>query len=444
MANSLAAILENLDSASLHLHTKADGSRGQTDAELPKKKQRSSDESSQTQTPVVGVLLEGIAAKGEKEDASKRKAEQMFQDLGLGRGIDATRTRPWLNRTSFQVRPVHFDHLIGTEEGGSLEAYELVALSSQCLQMKMQAELAVPISSGTAPVSPKVQIGVDCDYARTISMGRRVIGRRVVNRSIGFREEFQDLPFSHQFCSPIMPTKTARNSDEKPHAFKCTPECCYYPSSLTFEEGLSKWVLERLAHCHSKEEEVCKHPWPVDGHLKEIIEQKQSPSIAFTEWFLPFELDQTKLSEKHESVGTSLEECIQSLCLQFVKFFHVTHYVSAIKLGATEYAVMTESTYLEETKSTGKFGLEGLVTSHVTASEHSKKSLKVSKLRKIGAIVMGEGGAVHVPRSSQKEAVIRVEIKPIYRLVRNEFLGRYLQKAVLQYIEDQKDPRSKC
>ena len=45
-------------------------------------------------------------------------------DLGLGRGIDATNEKPWVNKSSFQVRRVSFDNVIGTEEGGALQSYE--------------------------------------------------------------------------------------------------------------------------------------------------------------------------------------------------------------------------------------------------------------------------------------------------------------------------------
>ena len=58
-------------------------------------------------------------------------------DLGLGRGIDATNPKPWLNKTSFQVRRVVYDELIGTEEGGALNQYTNHVKSSVTLQKSM-------------------------------------------------------------------------------------------------------------------------------------------------------------------------------------------------------------------------------------------------------------------------------------------------------------------
>lgn len=352
--------------------------------------------------PVVGVLLEGMATQGQKANAVKGMAAQKYQDLGLGRGIDATSTRPWLNRTSFQVRPVNFDDLIGTDEGGSLETYESTVLSSQSLHMKMQGQLAVPVTNGPPPVSPKVQIGVDCEAERTISTERRVLGRRVINRTISFREEFQDLPFLYRFAYPVEKT-----------------------GQLTFEDELSNWILERLDHCHEKG--GCKRPCPSDQNVT-----KGSRSQVLGAW----------LAKMDHLSCMSLQICIQGLCLQFVKFLHVTHYVSAIKLGAIEYGVMTESVYLHKINSSGTIGLEKLVNTSVAVSKSSLKSKKMDKSRKVG-IIENLGGAAYVQRSSQKEAVINVEIKPIYQLVRHPFLGTLLQTAIQQYMEDQKDPRSK-
>lgn len=62
-------------------------------------------------------------------------------------------------------------------------------------------------------------------------------------------------------------------------------------------------------------------------------------------------LDQAKLSRKQEAKGKILKNASKACdyIIQCMKFFQATHYnmhVSAIELGATEYAVMMESTYL--------------------------------------------------------------------------------------------------
>ena len=45
-------------------------------------------------------------------------------DMGLGRGVDATDASPWVSKSSYQVRRVTLDSVIGTEEGGALHSYE--------------------------------------------------------------------------------------------------------------------------------------------------------------------------------------------------------------------------------------------------------------------------------------------------------------------------------
>ena len=44
-------------------------------------------------------------------------------DMGLGRGVDATDASPWISKSSFQIRRVTSDSVIGTEEGGALQSY---------------------------------------------------------------------------------------------------------------------------------------------------------------------------------------------------------------------------------------------------------------------------------------------------------------------------------
>ena len=85
--------------------------------------------------------------KSEREELSKaedcidEKNIQRIIDLGLGRGVDATDPTPWRNKTSFQVRTVTTDNIIGTEEGGCVQSYEkevtslseIRGLASECL-----------------------------------------------------------------------------------------------------------------------------------------------------------------------------------------------------------------------------------------------------------------------------------------------------------------------
>jgi len=58
-----------------------------------------------------------------------------FVDLGLGRGIDASDPNPWLNKTSFQVRNVLRENIIGTDEGSALHTYQKEVISSSLCKL---------------------------------------------------------------------------------------------------------------------------------------------------------------------------------------------------------------------------------------------------------------------------------------------------------------------
>lgn len=109
-------------------------------------------------------------------------------DLGLGRGVDITKTSPWLEKSSFQVRRVDVENIIGTEEGGSLQNYEREIVSIQDQQCELKASITVPKSP--------VTIGVDAEMARSHAARRRSIGKKVVNRTISYRADFHDAPKS--------------------------------------------------------------------------------------------------------------------------------------------------------------------------------------------------------------------------------------------------------
>lgn len=373
-------------------HSKVDRSCEQVlDEGPPGSQMESSHYEMSPQSPrlYTGVLLEGITSPSYQSEAAKRKAEHMFEDLGLGRGIDATRVKPWLNRTSSQVRPVRFDELIGTDEGGSYAVYKEISLSSHSLHMKMRGEIAVSASLGApAPPSPTVEIGVDSDYTRTIITEQRVIGRRVINRTIGFRENIHDLPFHPHSSSPLRSTSATKKT--------------------TFEQDIFKWICERYPDLDTKADNLADQ-----CHL--LVSEEQFAEDAL------------------------LKE-LKSLCKQFTQYFHVTHYVSAITLGAAEYETMTENEYQKEMKLSGNVGLDNFVTSRMGISKSSREAKYMYKYWTIGKIV-GEGKSSHVPHSVEKEAVIKVEIKPIYNLVRDPLLGNILRTAVQEYISEQRDYR---
>ena len=360
------------------------------------------------------VLLAGSDPKQTKE-ARQDEVTQRFTDFGLGRGVDATRAKPWLNKTSFQVRPLRFGKLIGTEQGGSVEAYEDVVNSVQTLQL----ELKQSVSVSSAPVN----IGTDGEHTRSTSNMRHVVGRRVHNRTISFREEFDEIPFAGSRAQPTTRVLLAAEGEEA-QPQKMAPQVEEEP---TFEEKLAKWVLERLCR-----EGKC------DSAMRERVRAigDESPVVIFEKWF-----EGVPPAEHADTLKQ-----IYELCLDFVRCFHVTHYVSSLNLGALEYSVITEEDYSREMGLAGSFGLEDVVS--VVLKPKGKYSLrktrKSTRVKRVGLIKNPDSGDYYVPRGTYAEAVIGVEVKPIQLLVRHQYLRRSLRHAVAHYIEEQRDTSSTC
>lgn len=179
-----------------------------------------------------------------------------YIDLGLGRGVDGTDPAPWLNKTSFQVRRVTFDNILGTDEGSSLQSYEREISSVRSQQIKIKASIAVPKSP--------VTIGADAEISRSVHSSRHSVGRKVINRTISFRDNFDDVPFGEEVCLTASPEKSQ--------------------NFLTFEERLAAWILEHLKLKWEQEEETvaldlsskCEYPL---RDLSHVIEKRRTSDL---------------------------------------------------------------------------------------------------------------------------------------------------------------------
>ena len=104
-----------------------------------------------------------------------------YEDLGLGRGVDATNPKPWVNKGDFQVRRVVNYDIIGTEEGNLYEGFVNKVESIQNFQSSLSASV---------PVDKLVSLGIDSELSRIHSVGRISIGRKVLTRTISFQANF--------------------------------------------------------------------------------------------------------------------------------------------------------------------------------------------------------------------------------------------------------------
>ena len=355
-------------------------------------------------------------------------------DLGLGRGIDASNPSPWLNKSSFQVRRVTIENIIGTEEGGAIQSYEREITSVTTTQTDLKASVAVP----QAPVN----LGLEGEHSRSVSKTRKALGKRVVNRTISFRADFDDVPQSVdsddttekarvETLSPSIAYKVsdydAEHSDDEDSALAAYVRPSDFrveliQSKFTFEERLSKFILERALRRHTlkrKEAAEQKEKDPDELHIGGVNALEDMAS-----YLNQIDKEETKM--------------VVEDCADFVRHFRITHYVNSIQLGASQYRIVNETEYYTKVSSGGTFGFEQLANVAVRATGSKKLTTKASDLRQIGRIVNEK-----VERGSYDEAVVGIQIQPIHTLVKLRFLHLAMRKVLLDYIEEQGDTSCK-
>ena len=301
-----------------------------------------------------------------------------FAYFGLGRGINGAEKTPWLNKLNFEVRRVKFQDIVGTEEGGMLKSYSNQISSTSSLQSSLKAAVS--------PASP-ISIGVDAELARASTANRRAVGKRIVNRTIAFKDHLEDL---------------YGDDDES--------------SSHEFEKKLCKRILQKLEYRHG---EV---PNPSDDSK----EKKSNPIYDFATML--------KSCTDREQIKKDLKE----ECSEFVNNFQLTHYVSAIEIGAAEYEVLTEEAYNEKVGGGFSISAPSITKSKGSLRSRLSRKKKSHKKQKVG--IIKDGG---VERGTLSEAVVGVKICPITRLVRIPELKEALRSAVEDYLEDQCDKTGK-
>ena len=375
---------------------------------------------SDTKTPAKqATTTTTTKAKTTKTTPKPRKAEAVLTekemgrmvDLGLGRGIDGTHPTPWLNKSSFQVRNCTLENIIGTEEGGALQSYEREVSSVSTQQSSLKSSVTIP----QAPVT----IGMDAEQSRSYTTTRKVVGKKVLNRTISFRADFEDLPQTRagdaKLASVDMTEGIYKTEEEETEKSAGDVQQTY-----TFEERLSRWVIERILQRESIIE------------LKLADEGKPIPKRMFQPGG---QNPVTDLAEFLRSSSVDERKEIVSDCADFVRYFRITHYVSAIELGAAQYRVFSENEYYTRVRATGTLGIEALAN-FVISETFSKKTKKTSSdLKQIG--VIGSDGRVE--RGSYDEAVVGIQIEPINNLLRLRYLQLAMRKALLKYIEQQGD-----
>ena len=125
---------------------------------------------------------------------------------------------------------------------------------------------------------------------------------------------------------------------------------------------------------------------------------------------------------------------IMSNIKKFVEHFGITHYVSAIELGALEYKVVTEKEYGKRVTGGAAMSLNVPVKGGAQTEAKVAKSTEyfrhTSEMRQIGRTT-GKGNEMRVILSD--EAVIGCQISPITSLVKDPQLKELLRDEVAAY-----------
>ena len=310
-----------------------------------------------------------------------------FVDLGLGRGVDATEEKPWLNRSTFQVRKVTESNILGTEEGDLIRGFVNEVESTQLLQANLRASVTA---------SELVNIGVDSELSRKVSESQKSIGEKIVTRTISFRTDFENAD----------ERKRAR-ADQK--GGDGGGEVC----EQTFESLLKTWIDKR----HDEERE--------------------------------FQNRFGQRSRSNDG-GALTEEKIKIYCTEFVEKYSVTHYVQSLELGASYYFTLSEKEFETKVRSKISASGRGAGAAITSEGGFKRRKLQ-EEATVIGRMTplksdhpKSDSQDWTVCRGTTDEAVVGVKLQPITSLVRKSIVLRgILQQAVQQYIDDHQNVKCK-
>ena len=321
-----------------------------------------------------------------------------YHELGLGRGIDVTDPEMWKNKSSMLVREVS-DNIIVTNECGRKEAYTRSVSSVDMQQQQIQLSLDDP--------SSRFKIGMDAQHSQSTRTSKIVSGTKWETQAISFKSDFHDVPLYASLSDLSLDV----------------PESSHY----AFEEDLCSWILKRIQLLHKKKDSSddsndheASHSRPVED-LVVILKLLISAEVSFG--------DDKEWDERKNIACISL--FLRDSCKEFLTNLGVTHYVSAIKLGAMKYRAVTVKSNRKTFGAEAEVGIGSTATG--TVSERVMRGLfrQEEQERHIGKI--GDDDTV------EEEAVIAFQIQPIDTLVRVQFIQVALRQAIKEYVQSKTD-----
>jgi hypothetical protein len=348
--------------------------------------------------------------------ALKGKVEVFYSNLGLGRGIDVTKRQPFEHKTAYQILPVTYDRLIGTEEGGVVKKYVETVQRSSEISAKYSASLDVTKAVSQAMTycqAVPLAISASCEASRSTTSIRVVVGLRVHNRTVAFWKSMDCIP-----------PKISDSETQKPPK-KALREY------TTFERELKTWMLEQ-------------------GY-------KEDPAAS----------SQCEIDDK-----------LLELCEMYTTHTGITHYVSELRLGGEMYKDISHSEYRQLVKSGTSANVMDIFSSESGFGREQKSILQkhttnyIGRIRQVPAGPKHKGkGILQACRKTKKEpkdetsetdkneepqeralnkdnsspviynvrpleeAVIGYDLKPVASLIHDPILARHMTKAAKDYIK---------
>ena len=337
-----------------------------------------------------------------------------YHELGLGRGVNVTDPDMWKSKTPYLVRVAcgGLENIIGTQECGILERYNKEVSSFEMHQQKLWLSLDNPLAN-------QVKIGIDEQSSRSSSSRNLIDGKKIETRTISFRFHFDDVPLYDNIDQAVIdaPENFLQESDNN-----------------KFEQDLANWFLKRIEDREIKadsEESKTNQGSSVNNNSDVEDSEKKSDEKQLRTSSEDSPVDkETSIQKLREKLDEMREKGklidVLSDCVAFLNYLGITHYVSAIKLGACEYHIVTSKIEEKRLGSSASMVVGSLAKGGFSGLLEKKFSFKREEEQKIGRI---ENEKVTT------EAVIGFEIQPLYKLVRIQFIQMALRKAIKVYIQ---------
>ena len=338
------------------------------------------------------------------------KASKYLANLGLGIGIDATSQRPWDDKLAYRVCRIREDggDVVILDEGGNWTNFSRQVSS----ESELQGKLCTSVSAPHVPVT----IGAGVEMSRKKIQSLKAFGRRLIECKAAICQD------SFVMSTPVDPED--------------------------FDARLSSWIVDRIRYYAT----VCKV-----AREKSSSSEQETWSQCMTKLGLnDIQMKIAQAAGEHESitcdrvklqntegalkqasepdvdanadhVQKTIWELLVKVCREFVSYFKVTHYVSAIRLGVAEYQVQEMSTEVDEKSASARFAAFQQIEAAASVSSAWKEFSQDTHTRKLGLV--NDDNVV------QRLAVLDVTIQPITDRVKTPYLRLALQQALMEHIQ---------